>query len=60
VQKYFQRIYTKEQAREAVAARKYLESRGYSLEDAKKYRLGWAPESGRNLSVKLRDQKMEN
>ena len=57
--KYFEENLHKGTSTGAVAAREYLASRGYSLEDAKKYRLGWAPESGRNLSAKLREQKME-
>jgi len=42
----------------ALRAQKYLESRKYTLEMAKKFRLGFAPESGSRLSVKLNEQKL--
>ncbi len=42
----------------AAAAQKYLASRNYTLEDAKKFRLGWAPEDGRRLALKLKEQKL--
>ncbi len=37
----------------ASEARSYLEERGFSLETAKTYRLGWAPAGGKGLQQKL-------
>ncbi|MEZ4814862.1 MAG: DNA primase [Bdellovibrionota bacterium] len=51
--KYFESMLHKGATPGAIAAQKYLASRNYTLEDAAKFRLGWAPEFGNKLAGNL-------
>lgn len=55
--KYFESVLQKGGTSGAKAAQKYLETRNYTLEAAKKFRLGWAPEIGNKLAENLRKLK---
>jgi DNA primase catalytic core len=58
VAKYFEETLHRGLSDGAKKAQEYILSRGYTLEELQKYRIGWAPESGTALAAKLKQAQM--